>query len=408
MIPYDATQHIQGIAQGAANAMPGIQTAINNGKAGSPTLQRFIDEFNARVSGGEHPKSVSDDLFSQWENDIRNGVQHTDVNVPDVGFNNGVPAIGNGAAGGALAQPIAQAPNSFGGGSFNGATPPPAAMGGGVTSNAAPAQPAQPLPPINNQPVNVPPNTMNGSQATVSRPPPDELTPLSKIEDKPIPYQETPKIDLTKGRMGGNMQTKDSQGVKAAPPMNRGEQEQSMFDIERVKKLESSDNGAQFKRDKLEMESKIKILKAMSNRLSDKEKRELMATLGEAGMTTRAQIAVMNATIRAKNAEDMNKTRQESNRIKANKASDKIDPKVQHLWTRYKAAVDEIKGYNTSLVAGDNGNPARVKQLKKIAANELHAYNMAAIENGLPERTAEDLKTPEVYGDNDPNNRVEE
>ncbi len=181
-----------------------------------------------------------------------------------------------------------------------------------------------------------------------------------------------------------------------------------MGDIERIKKMENADGNLAFKQQKLELDSKVKILKGMSDRLSDKEKMDLMRTLKTEGMTMEAQIAVMNAYIRMKNAEDLTKVRQEGNRIKANKASQQLPPALKHLWDRYTNATGEIKSYMNSLDPKSPGKPERVKQLKMVAANELHEYNKAAIEAGLPERTAQDLKVPEVYGDNDPNNKVDE
>lgn len=396
-VPVDYQKYWSQGNAGIADAMPHINKAIQDGKPGSPTLQRYIDEFETRVNKGENPQTVTDELAAAFEQDIRNGVQHADVNVPNVGFNQGAPAVGNGN----LTQPTAQAPNSFtqqpqsdmGGGSFNGMTPPASAMGGGVTGNAGGMPQPAPAPqwgaPIPTNPAGVmtaPPES-NGAPEKVVQ------VPGAPMDDKPIPYEETPKIDLTKGRMGGGMNTI----APPAPPrklMNRGEQEQAMADIERVNKLKNSEESLDIKRDKLEAESKLKMLKAMSSRLSDKEKRDLMATLGEKGMTLKAQIAVMNAAIQLKNAEEANKTKQETNRIRASKGSEKLSPKLQHEFNLYKETKARLGQYENSLL--QKKNPEELKRLRREKANALQMYNLARIEEGYDIFQDEGYVTPEA------------
>lgn len=387
-VPVDYQQYWTQGNKGFADAMPHINKVIQDGKPGSPTLQRYIDEFEMRVGKGENPKSVSDELASMFENDIRNGVQHADVNVPNVGFNQGAPAVGNAPT----AEPVAQAPNSFqsgaGYGSMTNTTPPAPVMGGGVTANAAPtgADVSGGLPPIDKT-ISNPAGTVNGSETVVSRPSAqdaiDEFLPKQSVnfsEKGSLPAGYNDKIDLTKGRA----QPMDIATTPAPPRkmMNRGEQEQAMDDIERVKKLEGIDGGLDFKRDKLEMESKIKILKAMSSRLSDQEKRDLMRVMGEKGMTLKAQIAVMDATIRAKNAEDMNKTREETNRIRARKGSNDMPKELKDAKENFHKAAGRATAYLSKDKVEINGAEAhRVnaerEQTRKLYNKMVKEYNAA-------------------------------
>lgn len=373
MIPYDATQHIQGMAQGVQNAMPGIQAGIASKQPGSPTVEAYLREWEERVvKGGENAKVVGDDLATRFENDIKNGVQHADVNVPSPGFNNGTPALGGPNV---PMNPIAQAPNSFA-----------APAGGGISGNAAPAGG---LSPINNRPVNVPHSTVNGSNAELSRPASDtaegainEYLPKQTVnfsEQGSVPAMQTGKIDMLKRPQ--EMQTVNNPNQPTYSIRSRGEQEQALADKARMDKMDNGENSLEFKRDKLNAEMKIKTLKAMADRLTDQEKMDLQRTLGEEGMSLKAKIAVMDAWIRMKNAEDLNKVRQESNRIKAQNAGNKLSPKLQHLWNVFKNAKDKLAQYQTSRT--QRKNPDEIKRLLQERQNALTEYSMARVDEGL-------------------------
>jgi hypothetical protein len=70
MIPYDATSHIQGFAQGIKDAMPGIQTAIDRGKPGDENIQRYLNMYAERAAKGEPKASILADLVPSFQKDM--------------------------------------------------------------------------------------------------------------------------------------------------------------------------------------------------------------------------------------------------------------------------------------------------------------------------------------------------
>lgn len=233
MIPYDATKHIQGISAGAEAAMPSLIKAGEAKKPGSPELEGYINgkfaEFERRVSAGENPAKVTQDLMGDFEQTMRGGpgtlgyAEQQAAGSPSVGVNKGITSLGTPDMGAVTSSP----PNSFGGGSFNGLTPPPSTMGGGIGGNTAPSQPATMQPNVPNTPIDAG-TAVNSPTGNVVKMP----------DESPTPYPETPKdsIDLT--ARPNPMQT--GHGSPIPNMRTRGEQETALSDIERMSKIDTA------------------------------------------------------------------------------------------------------------------------------------------------------------------------
>ncbi len=400
MVPYDATKHIQGIGAGLSDAMPHLVKAGEANQPGDPTAEEYINKWEARVAAGQDPKSATEELAAEWETKIKGGHGVSAPPVSSVGFNNDQPSLG---PPGGIAQPVSQAPDSFAQpGSFNGMTPSASTMGAGI-GGAQPPQsaPTAPPPQVNYTEQGAMPADNMGASVTgekVASPPGSAPSSAPSkylgMGGKPIPYNE-PKIDLTAGRDISKMQTQT--GGKIPNMRTRGEQDRAMSNIERIKKMENADGNLEFKQKKLEMESKVKILKGMSDRLTAEDKMEIMAKMKAAGENLDAQIAVMDATIKLKALEIKDRLGKENLRIKDKGASQKLDPRLKHLHDRYKSAKGELSTYQNSLLAGEKPNKEKIKQLRRILTNEMHEYNKAAIELDIPTITDADNPVPEAF-----------
>lgn len=377
MIPYDATNHIQGISQGIGNATPALVEAGKRNAPGNPDLEAFInnsmDDYVKRRQAGEPKESILQDYLTKMKSmQYPNATQQ----VPSVGANAGVPSLGTPDMSAATNTP----PNSFNGsGMLQSFQNPPA---GGISGNATP-QSASPspdmggLPSINNQPVPIPNNTMNGSNMTLDRPGIPGSAPYEQSQQEPIPYEETPKIDLTAGRESGNMST--GHGSLIPPMRTRAQQEEAMGDIERMNKVTNSQDSLDIKKYKLEQQAQVEIMKNM--RLTKNDAAELQTKI--AGLDLKAQTIVIDMWLKQKAMEQKFKLGNDRNDIARTKAagSAKMPPELKDVKDTYKFHANEYAKYVASGTAEDL-NPNMKRKLLLAKENARNAFNKRAIELG--------------------------
>lgn len=376
--------------------MPGIQAGIKENQPGSGIYEQYINEFLERRTKGEPAQSITQDILGRLQSQASQQPQYPDASkqVPSVGMNQGVPALGQP---GGLQQPISQPPNSF-------AQPQPqspianaaggtmpvntgiAATAAAANANALNTTPQQPPPMGTMQPDAQHTNQLTEQPVTQGVVPnqaphvPQHPPELSLIK-QPIPNRQAPSVAPS--------------GTSPMPRMRtRGEQERMMGEIERVKALEDSTTkigNAMLNKDQT---LQYKILKQMmdTNRLTAKDIANLR--LKVAGKTAEEQMFIVEQFIKQQmNREDNDAANYRARlyagtreRIAADKGADKMPSRLKAAQDNYFRTLAEAEKLRQGMNVDMNQDEIRKLDLKIDYAR--NAFNALAKVYDYPEINA--------------------
>ncbi len=395
MVPFDASQHIQGIAQGVQNAMPGIQAAM----PGDENIQQFINEFQQRRQAGEPKESIMADLLPK----VKAMAMAPTPQVPnaggqsDLGMVNGTPALG---PQGALAAPVAAGPNTMAGPPSQPPIPQmpaPAPQTPGIAQTAAAPQapiqqPMQPrmMPPMPQTTPQQGPGVSPTDQSYQSNSNNRMVMPASMLEQPTAePYTEKPQIDLMRNPQ---MQTSTEPGrAPSNTSMNRGQQERAMQGIQQIKSMEARDAAQSFKYSKQEQDASLKGLKLLvdAKRNDQKFMMELEnLKLAIEGQDTGKQKFIIDMFMKnhmneADNAAGIQKSRIAASRARSSGGAAKYPPEMQDVRRFYLEARAHQQKLETSFAKGSN--PEAYNTAKRKEEEWRKKYNKVAAKFGYPE-----------------------
>lgn len=404
-IPWDPTQHIQGISAGVKDAMPGISAAIEDMQPGDANIEAYLNEYTRRREAGEPKENVMTDLLTKLASG-QSAVPQQQFNnqVPTVGVQNGRPALG---PQGGLNTPLSQPAQ----GSFS-----PAVSGQQQGLQAAASAPQQPIPQYQSgavsQPIAQPaaPNTISAA-------------PIRTAEDSN--YEYTDAMDaIGIGPQESSAMLQEKRGGTTAPislnrkspnmdtavnqsPMpkyrTRGEQAREMANIAKIEALESKRSGLDLKALKQEQDMQLKTIKSMIDlRKNDKAfmaKVEELA-LRTKGMDAEQQRFVVGQFLLAEQNDAHNRLYSERTRVAGISASrpragdNKMPPQLRDLRDRYFEVRGRIGQLKTSGM--DNRNPALMEQYRKDEKKAREDFNKMALSLGW-QPIDENGKIPDTY-----------
>lgn len=401
MIPFDASQHIAGIAQGVQNAMPGIQDAM----PGDPDTDAFINymmsQFAERRQKGEPVQSITQDLLGQFQTKMgqRQALPDATQTGNTIGMNQGQPAIGPPQG---LQQPISQPPNSFAqpqapqnpsginavaaGGTMpvNTGIAGVAAAGQANALSSAPSQPnkqpdAQHWPQLTEQ-------SVTQGVKPIQKP----HIPMHQPEAQPEPYEDR-TVDLTVGR---NPMSTIAPPAPPRQPRNRMQQREALNNIERMQQVENNANRSSIADRTATMKDlalQAKIIKDMdtSGRLTEKDKAFLLSKIhGENAENQRTALKLFIEMKQFQEGEEGKTTRARMleggrNNRAAGKSDEKMPPKLKAAWDTYF----KLLGNNTALrkQLSEDADADKIRVLDQQEENARRVYNTMAKTLGYAE-----------------------
>ena len=429
-IPWDPTQHIQGISAGVKDAMPGIQAAIEAGQPGDANIEAFLNEYTRRRESGEPAESITTDLIGMLKSG-KSPMQPQQFNnqVPAVGVQDGRPALG---PQGGLNTPLSQPAQ----GSFN-----PAVSGQQQPPIQQISQPQQSglqsaafQSGAVNQPTGI--NAMGGGFGgnTIQGVTPADALAMQQrnaISAKaPEPTYADSVGDYTDAMGAIGVDAKDANAMlqvktgTAAPislnrkpatmetavnqsPMpkyrTRGEQDREMANIAKIESMDSKRAGLNMKALKQEQDAQLKAIKSMidlrKNDATFMTKVEELA-LRTKGMDAEQQRFVVGQFLLAEQNDARNRLYSERTRVAGISASrpragdNKMPPQLRDLRDRYFEARGKIgQAHNGGFARTNPGLMAQHKADEKKARED---FNKMAQSMGWPP-IDENGKIPDNY-----------
>lgn len=402
MIPFDASQHIAGIAQGVQNAMPGIQDSMK----GDPDTDAFIDymmgQFAERRKKGEPVQSITQDLLGQFKTKMgqRQPLPNAMEMGNTIGMNQGQPAIGPPQG---LQTPISQPPNSFAGGApipqnpsginavaAGGTMPINTGIAGVAAAGQANALSSAPPPQPNRQPDQQHwPMLTEQSVTQGVKPNQAPHIPMHPGEAQPEPYEDR-TIDLTAGR---NPMSTIAPPAPPRQPRNRMQQREALDNIDRMQQVETNSNRASAMdraTAQKDLALQAKILKDMdaSGRLSEKDKAFILSKIrNEDAENQRTALKLFIEMKQFQESEEGKNTRTRMmeggrNNRAANRGTDKMPSKLKQAWDKYKEAQDILTALRATSVERQNKEEMNRQGINRATA--IQEYNQLARQYGWP------------------------
>lgn len=426
-IPWDPTQHIQGISAGVKDAMPGIQAAVESGQSGDANIEAFLNEYTRRREAGEPAESITTDLLGMLKSG-KSPLQQPQFNnqVPTVGVQDGRPALG---PQGGLNTPLSQPAQ----GSFN-----PSVSGQQQPQQGLQAAASQPIQQFQSGAVNQPTgiNAMGGGFGgnTIRGVTPADALAMQQRNaigaKAPEPTYADSVGDYTDAMGAIGVDAKDANAMlqvktgTAAPislnrkpaametavnqsPMpkyrTRGEQDREMANIAKIESMDSKRAGLNMKALKQEQDSQLKAIKSMidlrKNDATFMAKVEELA-LRTKGMDAEQQRFVVGQFLLAEQNAAKNQLYSERTRVAGISASrpragdNKMPPQLRDLRDRYFEARGKIgQAHNGGFARTNPGLMAQHKADEKKARED---FNKMAQSMGWPP-IDENGKIPDTY-----------
>lgn len=380
-VPLDWTPHIQGIAAGAQQAMPGIQAAM----PGDEIIEKYLNDYIANHQKGMPKEENMNSLLSQLQ---AQGQQMPNTQVSNVGLDNGQPALSPpGAQQAPMNAPVSTGPNSF-------ALPPKVTNNTSLVGAAPQSSPQAPMPP--------PSQGIAANAAPIGPPMPSAAPPMSNPAPaigadntgEKVVSMPTAPINLLKQPTSTpeSAISPPAETIERPPPpmRNRGQQERAMSAIERIETMAAKSGNLEAKQMKLQFD----IIKEMkrNERITDKDIQDLK--LRTAGLELKAQIAVTEMWLENKNNEAKNKIRKQNadTAARRTKGTEKMPPKLKQLWDEYKHHDAAVAKYDNTMTS--RKNPEEVKRLKRLRLDAWNKYNLQAIEEEWDTTTMETTDKP--------------
>lgn len=371
-VPWDPTQHIQGIAQGLQSANQGIQDMM----PGDEITQGIIDGYLKRRNAGIPKETAMSESLAELTQRSHGGSQMPTPNTPDVGMQNGVPALGTPGQIAPTPEQPSSPPNSFTGMTPQGLSNPSTQMQAPAAPAPAPAAPQTPMQP-------------GGLQEAAMGAPMPSSAPPSAIPEMPVGADNMGTKTVQVPSQGSAIPSPAEYATDMPSPgaarmverptkvslMNRGQQNRAMSAIAQADGMDSKTNTLQLKEKRLLLDTTKALLN--SERLTKKDIAEVQLKME--GLDQKGQIEVLRMYIQMKQNEAKNGLQSERNDIARKKSagSSKMPWELKNALDLYRVHANEYSKYIASMTA-DDLDPREKTRLLNIKRNAQEAFNSRA------------------------------